>query len=172
MLTRYVGTALVNGDSAVIVASKTHRAALERRLTQRGFTVAVPRSTGRFVTLDAQATLDKFTSGKTVDERKARIVLGAVLRQAAQAPAADGGLARLFAFGEMVALLFADGQPDEAMRLEEIWNSLAREHAFTLCCAYPMSVFSPRHAAAFMRICAQHSHVFPASTRTATSLSA
>lgn len=172
VLTRYVGTAVVNGDTAVVIATKAHLSALERRLTLRGLHVGIPRATGRYVSLDAQAMLSKFMRGGIIDEARARLVAGAVLERAAAVPAADGGVARLYAFGEMVAILFAEGKPEEAVRLEEVWNALAREHAFTLCCAYPMNGFSPRHAAAFMRICAQHSHVFPASTRTTTSLSA
>jgi hypothetical protein len=41
-----------------------------------------------------------------------------------------------------------------------MWSELSRELDFGLCCAYPMSGFSNRHAAPFMKICAQHSHVF------------
>jgi len=171
-LTRYVGSALVNGDVSVVIATKPHRLALDRRLAARGLDVAVPRSAGRYVSLDAHGTLSKFVVRGVVDETKCREVVGAVLRRAGSVPAVDGGAARLFAFGEMVALLCADGRPDEAVRLEEIWNALAREYAFTLCCAYPMKGFTPRFAAPFMRICAQHSHVFPASTRPTTSLSA
>ena len=74
---------------------------------------------------------------------------------------------RVAVFGEMVALLWARGNPAAALRLEELWNSLARTHAFSLCCAYPMKGFtSQQDAAAFMKICAQHSHVFPAERRT------
>jgi MEDS: MEthanogen/methylotroph, DcmR Sensory domain len=172
MLTRYVGTALVTGDVAVVIASKAHRLMLDRRLASRGLSVNMPRQAGRYVALDAETILAKFMRDGVVDERAAREVIGDVLRRAAAVPSAESGPARLFAFGEMVAVLFADGKPEQAMVLEEIWNDLARDHAFTLCCAYPMNAFEARHAASFMRICAQHSHVFPASTPPPTSLSA
>ena len=47
---------------------------------------------------------------------------------------------RLRAFGEMVALLAADGMADAAVRLEELWNRLAATHHFSLLCAYPTSL--------------------------------
>jgi hypothetical protein len=76
--------------------------------------------------------------------------------------AARGERRRIVVFGELVAVLWAAGKPESAIRLEEMWNELARELDFCLCCAYPMSGFSNRHAAPFMKICAQHSHVFTA----------
>ena len=56
--------------------------------------------------------------------------------------AASGSEARgVAAFGEMVALLWMEGKADAAIRIEELWNDLARTHAFSLRCAYPMSSF-------------------------------
>ena len=63
----------------------------------------------------------------------------------------------------MVALLWAEGRIDAALQLEEMWNRLAEIYSFSLCCAYPMSGFLGNpHAAPFLKICAQHTHVFPA----------
>jgi hypothetical protein len=69
---------------------------------------------------------------------------------------------RVVAFGEMVALLWAEGRGESAIQLEQYWNDLAAHYQFALCCAYPMPGFGNRHAASFMKICAQHSHVFTA----------
>lgn len=74
----------------------------------------------------------------------------------------DGERARVFAFGEMVALLAAQEGPEAALALEEIWNALGEAFRFTLCCGYPMAGFTQRHAAGFVRICGLHSHVFHA----------
>lgn len=45
-------------------------------------------------------------------------------------------------FGEMVALLWADGDRNGALVLEELWNDLTRRMSFPLLCAYPASFFS------------------------------
>jgi DcmR-like sensory protein len=70
---------------------------------------------------------------------------------------------RVVVFGSMVDVLCGKGQIDAAIRLEELWNEVARRRAFSLACGYRMSRFSnARHAAPFVRICSQHSHVFSA----------
>src|ERR1043166_5358939 len=48
---------------------------------------------------------------------------------------------RLVAFGEMVALLWAEGKRDATIRLEEFWNELAEKYTFDLLCGYPIAVF-------------------------------
>jgi hypothetical protein len=45
-------------------------------------------------------------------------------------------------FGEMVALLWADGDRNGALVLEELWNDLTRRMSFPLLCAYPARFFS------------------------------
>lgn len=162
LLARYVGTALMTGDVAIVVATKAHRTALDRLLRARGLDIDVPIGEGRYLFLDAQQTLDRMLCGGRIDEMKARTVIGTLLRRALATPADDGGVPRVAAFGEMVALLINSSWPDEALRLEEIWNVLAAQYPFRLCCAYPMNGFTQRHAASFVRICAQHSHVFHA----------
>lgn len=51
------------------------------------------------------------------------------------------GRSRVRAFGEMVALLWAEGNHGGAIRLEELWNDLQNSHSFALFCAYPMNGF-------------------------------
>ena len=66
-------------------------------------------------------------------------------------------------FGEMVALLWAEGNSEAAIQLEKLWNSLAKVKPFTLCCAYPLNGFARHvHGAPFLEACAEHSHVIPA----------
>jgi hypothetical protein len=57
------------------------------------------------------------------------------------------------------------GQAHGALQLEEAWNGLLRTHSFSLCCAYPMQIFATEDPGRFLRVCAQHSHVFPAEQR-------
>src|SRR5208282_3827630 len=79
-----------------------------------------------------------------------------------QAAAAAGGNRRIAAFGEMVFLLWAKGNAEAALRLEQLWNDLAKSHALSLRCAYPMSGFDrEEHSDVFLKICAEHSHVIP-----------
>ncbi len=164
LLTRYIGSALVSGDVAVVVATRAHRIALDRRLAARGLDVSIARAEGRYRTADAQAMLDAFISATgAIDELRAQTVVSELLNDACRVMAGDACAARVYAFGEMVALLMAQANAEAAIALEEIWNALAKTYAFTLCCAYPMNVFTARHAAPFVRICGQHTQVFHAS---------
>jgi signal transduction histidine kinase len=66
-------------------------------------------------------------------------------------------------FGEMVALLAADGNDAAAVRLEALWNDLQRAHPCALLCAYPMACLGGEGRSAFVdEICAVHSAVIPA----------
>jgi hypothetical protein len=48
----------------------------------------------------------------------------------------------LTAFGEMVALLWAQGNKRGALELEDLWNRLLDQSTFHLHCAYPKVLFA------------------------------
>jgi signal transduction histidine kinase len=61
-----------------------------------------------------------------------------------------------------VALLWADGKADAAIRLEQLWNGLAQTKSFSLFCAYPMSSFNREEDAELLvKVCNEHSAVIP-----------
>jgi signal transduction histidine kinase len=67
-----------------------------------------------------------------------------------------------------VALLWAEGKPEAALELEQLWNDLAKSYSFDLLCAYPMDSFSQSgDGELFGRVCGTHSHVIPAESYTA-----
>lgn len=61
------------------------------------------------------------------------------------------------AYGEMVDLLWQQGQNAAAIRLEMLWNDLARAHDFKLLCGYAMGNFYK--GSSTEEICGLHSHV-------------
>ena len=156
LLARFIGTALVTGDVGIVIATGDHRDGLARRLKSRGFDVAVARRQGRYLTLDAEDTLASLMRNGKPDATLFQEVIGGTIAKVV----ARGERRRIAAFGEMVALLWAAGTPEAAIDLEQMWNDLATRYDFALCCAYPMKSFGNGHAASFMKICAQHSHVF------------
>jgi hypothetical protein len=165
LLSRFVGTALVMGDAAVVLATKRHRDAVAVRLRRRGLDTTVARQQGRYVVADAVQLLDKIASKGRVSGVSFNRVVGGLLDRAGRAAGGPGY--RVAVFGEMVALAWAAGQHDAAMRIEELWNELASSRKFSLCCAYPMTGFAANaHAPSFLKICAHHSHVFPAQRTT------
>jgi signal transduction histidine kinase len=164
-LSSFVGTELVAGGTAIVIATKAHRDGLVQRLQSRGFDTGRALEQGRYIALDASETLAKFLREGWPDADLFTEVIGGVLEQAA---AAGGNNSRIAAFGEMVALLWANGNAQAAIRLEQLWNDLARTYPLFLRCAYPMSGFNrDDHADSFLQICAEHSHVVPVESYTA-----
>ena len=59
-LSKFVGTALGAGDSAIVIATPSHVDGLDQRLRARGLDIAKSARCGRYVALDAAETLAKF----------------------------------------------------------------------------------------------------------------
>jgi signal transduction histidine kinase len=165
-LSRFIGTALGAGEAAVVIATKQHRDGLARRLQKWGLDTATAVAQGRFVPLDATETLAKIMPEGWPDRSRFVEVVGGVI---ARLTAGDNGEPRrVAAFGEMVALLWAEGKPDAAIRLEQLWNELAQTYSFSLRCAYPISSFHRQeHGELLLKVCAEHSAVIPGESYTA-----
>jgi len=159
-LSHFIGTALTAGSSAVVIATKGHNDNLSQRLTSQGLDLAKAVAEGRYVVLDAAQTLAKFMVGGLPDVARFSKVIGGVIARASAAAQDENH--RVVAFGEMVALLWAEGKPDAAIQTEKLWNQLARAYSFSLRCAYPMQGFCrAEHADSLLRICDEHTGVVP-----------
>lgn len=157
-VTRFVAAGISDGDSSIVIATRAHRMDLEARLVRRGFDLNAARRRGSYVALDAAETLGKFMVGDRPDAATFDQVVGTVIERSMQGPP----LRRVRAFGEMVALLWAEGKSEAAIELERLWNDLATRHTFSLLCGYPIRVFAgATHEAGFEAVTAAHGHVAP-----------
>jgi len=164
-LTRLVSTALGTGGSAIVIATKPHSEALTQALHARGLDTMAPIRQGRFILLDAAETLAKFTVDGWPDSARFCELIGGCVAHAKDA--SHGGNSRVVAFGEMVSLLWAEGKPDAAIRLEQLWNDLAKTYSFSLRCAYSIGSFAREEdSEPFLKICAEHSAVIPSESYT------
>lgn len=88
------------------------------------------------------------------DAARFRATMGELISLAAQ-----GGRG-VCIYGEMVAVLWDQGNIAAAIALERLWNDLAATHAFSLLCAYPIRAFdTDAGSAQFQQVCGQHSRV-------------
>ena len=164
-LTRLVSTALGAGNSAIVIATRPHREALIPALNARGLDITTAMRQGRVILLDAAETLAKFTPDGWPDAALFAELIGGYIAQARAA--SQGGSSQVVAFGEMVSLLWSQGKPDAAIRLEQLWNDLAKHHSFSLRCAYPIASFAREEdGEPFLKICAVHSAVIPSESYT------
>ena len=160
-VSEYVGAGLRAGETGIVIATEAHRAGLEERLRAAGLDLDAARTGGHYVALDAAETLARFTVDGGPDPGRFAEVVGTLV-----AGAAEGGR-RVRAFGEMVALLAAEGDHAAAVRLEALWNGLQRVHQFSLFCAYPMTSLGREGlASAFDDVCTEHAGVIPAESYT------
>jgi PAS domain S-box-containing protein len=165
-VSRFVGTALGAGDAAIVIATKAHRTQLGQRLKARGLDPSTATRIGRYVALDAAETLAKFMRDGHPDAGAFAPLIGNLVEQAHAA--AESKPSRVVAFGEMVALLWAEGNFQAALELEQLWNELAQSHSFTLHCGYPLQGFSRQeHGEHLLNICHAHSGVIPSESYTA-----
>jgi len=160
LLAGYVGTAVVAGDAAIVIATRPHREAMEACLALRGLSLEIARRQGRLVELDAADTLASMCRDTRIDPERMRGEAIRLIQRARAATARPRG--RVAVFGEMVSLLWSTGHVEEAVALEELWNDVQRDVECSLMCSYPMKGFAQHNdAAPFLRVCAQHSHIFP-----------
>jgi PAS domain S-box-containing protein len=164
-LHRSVEDLLKAGDAAIIIATQAHRNALASQLKAGGLDLACAIDEGRCDLLDAAETLSRFMINGMPDSALFKDVVGAHLKQANKAVEGRGG--RVCAFGEMVAVLWAERKFDAAVALEQLWNKLAETYSFELHCAYPMKEFDRQeHGEYFLKICDEHSGIIPDKKRT------
>lgn len=158
-LSAYVAQGIWAREKTLIIATPAHRDALEARLRGKNVDVAGNAASGHYVVLDAREVLAKFMRRGRPDRAAFREVVGQLVRTAV----ADGSSVR--AFGEMVALLWAEDNREAAIELEHLWNALAREYSFALFCAYPADCAAPKEGRPGLEhICQSHTCVIPFTT--------
>ena len=144
-----------SADAAIVIATPEHRETLERNLSMDGKNLLRARQEGTYIALDAQETLSKFMVNDSPDPKRFFDLIGDVVNSVS-------GKGRVHAFGEMVALLWKEGNPEGALRLEELWNDLQTQTDFALFCAYPMQAFAgAAQMSRFRQVCDTHGTVTP-----------
>ena len=154
-LATYIANGLAGEDAAIIVAIEAHRNALTRALERRGIDVDGLAASDRYISLDAAHVLATFLVDGRPDESRFTSIVGGLLTHAA------GPGRNVRVFGEMVALLWDEGDVAGAIELEEMWNRLASRQPFDLFCAYPARSFGEEDLSLLGEVCHRHSHVIP-----------
>lgn len=157
----FLGQGLVDGQPAIMIATASHRVAILEYLQGRLIDVDLAQRNGDLVVLDAHQTLALFMVDDMPDARAFESSVGLriadMLKKRSQ-------YALIRAYGEMVDVLWKEGKPDAAIRLEILWNKLAGRYGFALLCGYSMGNFY-KQASRFEDVCRQHAHIVPAQPR-------
>jgi hypothetical protein len=130
-LSRYVQTGLRQSETCLVVATQAHRQQLEEWLLQGGVDVASARLSGSYLSIDAADTLRKFMGEDMPNKVRFQQTVGSLVETLASKNKP------LRIYGEMVALLWKDGNKEAVLELENMWNELLAKHPCNLFCAYP-----------------------------------
>ncbi len=144
----FITAGLKENGAIIVIATAQHREELRNTLQ------AANNSSITYI--DAVELLSAFMVDDWPNETRFISTVGPLLQRAALK-----GPVRIFS--EMGAVLWAEGKTRAAIRLEELGNELASQHAFSLLCAYPMSGFpDQKNNLSFLQVCRAHTHVHPA----------
>lgn len=150
----FVAGGIRQGDSIILVATPAHLAALGARLARNGFDANAAAARGQYIALDAADTLARFMVDGWPDQARFAETIQQTLARARQHHH------KVRAFGEMVALLWADGLHDAAIQLEHYWAALCRDERFSLFCAYPKAGFAGGSDIAVQQVCSAHTKLY------------
>ena len=150
----FLSEGLVTRQPAIVIATPSHRAAIEEHLCGRLIDCEQARRNGDLVMLDAEEMLGQFMIGDAPDPDLFEQNVGLVVKQVL-----DGrGRTIVRAYGEMVDVLWKQGRAEAAINLEILWNKLALKHSFALLCGYAMGNFY-KQAKQLEDIRSHHTHV-------------
>jgi hypothetical protein len=157
-LAGFMSGVLRAGSPTLVIATPEHRVGLAERIAMLdGDALLDAQRDERYLVLDAEETLSRFMVDGHPERSRFVTTIGGMVARAAETTPQGSHVA---AFGEMVALLWAQGNERGALELEALWNELAQSHAIYLHCAYPATLFAGAgDAAALNSICGHHSKV-------------
>jgi DNA-binding NarL/FixJ family response regulator len=157
-VTRFIGAALKAGNSAIVVATESHRKSLLLELQAHGLDIAAAIEEGRYIPLDAANTLSTFMVNGMPDPVRFLELLGDLIVTAREA--AKGANPRVSLFGECVNLLWAQGNAEAAIHTEKLCNRLIKIHDVDILCGYSLGITgNGMDMHTFERICVEHSAV-------------
>ena len=157
--TRFIIGALQAGNAAIVIATESHRDSLFQRLQAHGLDVSTAEKRGSYISLDVADTLSKFMVNDFPEPSRFLEVASGLVSAAAKAT--KGKHPRVAACGECAPVLLTQGKADAAIRLEQLWDGLARTYNVDILCGYPMTSFRGEQGSdIFQKICAEHSAVY------------
>jgi hypothetical protein len=165
LLESYVTGGITADDSVIIIATKEHLSALEQRMRIFGLNVEKLRASDQYIPLDAEDTLSKFMVDDCPDYSLFVDTITAIFDRVRDSKR------RVRAYGEMVAILWEQGNSAGTIMLEHLWNAYFEKETFSLFCAYPKDKFPEDATSTLSNICKAHSSIITPSGKSMTELS-
>jgi DNA-binding NarL/FixJ family response regulator len=156
--TRFIKSALKNGDVAIFVATESHQESLLSALQACGMDMGAAINEDRYIQLDAADAIPMFMVNGVLDPVRYLEFFGDLI--AATRRAVGGANRRVLVLGECVNLLWAQGNAVAAIQIEKLCNQLIKSHDSDILCAYSLnSVEGRMDNDTFEQICAEHTAI-------------
>jgi hypothetical protein len=164
LLLGYVSGGITAGDCVIVIATPAHLAMLESRLRSDGFDVFDLKLRDQYIPLNAHHALSEFMVDGWPDPNLFRHIVSGLIQRGRK------NKRQIRAFGEMVAVLWSEGNQGATVQLEHLWCKYCETEPFCLFCAYPRSGFTDNATQSIMHICGTHSKIIKAAPNSASEI--
>ena len=156
--TDFLAAVLQAGNVVLVVATESHRNGLVSTLQRRGLDISLAIEQGHYIPLDVAETLATFMVNDMPDPDLFFKAVGDLIMRAAAV--AKGEHLRVAACGECAPVLWAQGKAAAAVRLERLWDEIAKTYGVNTLCGYRLTGFHGNDGPdMFQRICGAHTAV-------------
>jgi DcmR-like sensory protein len=149
---------LRKGESVIIVATNPHWKVIGPRIEANGFDLQGLKEQGQLTLLNADETLPRFMLEGMPDGDVFKEIAGDVILRAR----AGGRYPKVRWWGEMVNVLWEQGNTPASLRLEELFHELANIHSIAIFCSFLMDTFNKDiYGGPLQGVCRTHHHLIP-----------
>jgi DNA-binding NarL/FixJ family response regulator len=154
----FIAAVLQAGNAVLVVATESHRNGLVSTLQRRGLDISPAIEQGHYIPLDVAETLATFMVNDMPEPVRFFKAAGDLIVRAAKV--ANGEHLRVAACGECAPVLWAQGKAAAAIRLEQLWDEIAKTYGVDILCGYRLIEFHGNDGPDMVqRICAAHTAV-------------
>lgn len=156
---KWISGPLSRGGAAILFCETARGSRIVSAAGAQGLALDQARSEGRFVLMDGREALGRFMVDGKPDADRFHAVVDEVI---AGLPAGRDGRREIYAWGEMVNMLWRDGNREAAAQLESFWNDAIDRHGLRLLCSYELDpLVAEAHEGPFGAACTGHSLMVP-----------
>jgi len=151
----FIEAALKAGKAVIVVATESHREGLLQKLQKHGMDIIAAIEQTRYVPLDVDDTVSTFMENDMPDAGRFLRVVGDLI--AASAPATAGDQSRVVICGECASILWAKGNADAAIQVEQLCNKVTKQYETDVLCGFSLSSFyREEDKQMFRKICSEY----------------
>jgi hypothetical protein len=155
---RFAAGAIANGEGVILVPTAAHWEAFMPRLEAEGVDVGAAQSRGQLTVVDADELLPRFMRDAMPDAPVFMGLAADVIRSTRE----DARYPKVRWWGEMVNVLWEQGNVAASMGLEDQFDRLAKHHEIAIFCSFVMDNFNNEvHSRLLPRLGQSHSHLIP-----------